>query len=82
MKRQQLGDGIVLATAWLALVAASGLAVQEPSTTTAQAAMPAIPAGSPAPRQKPLHITPPGKAGEAEKENSGESWKRRRTAVA
>lgn len=82
MKRQQLSNGIVLATAWLALAAASGLAFQEPATTTARATMPAIPTGSPVPRQESLHITPPGKASEAEKENSGGGWKRRRTAVA
>ena len=82
MKRQHLSNGIVLATAWLALAAVSGLAFQEPTTTTARATIPAIPVGSPLPREESLRITPPGKASEAEKENSGQGWKRRRTAVA
>ena len=74
-------NGIMLAIAWLVLMAVSGLIFNEPEEGPTAEYAPGLIQPQASPRE-PLRISPYQQAEDAEEENSGGSWKRRRTAFA
>jgi|GEM_PF-5393034 len=78
---QGILNGILLAIAWLVLVAVSGLEAKEADRSPAEWQAPSW--TPPQPEHEPLRITPNrGEAREADEDNGGGGWQRRRTTFA
>jgi hypothetical protein len=73
-------NGIMLAIAWAVLLVVSGLIFNDRDSEPAARQLPEL--IQPHTEREQLRITPYQNAEDAEEENSGGSWRRRRTAFA